>query len=196
MNLPLIDLAKEIKDWASAIYGREVRQATISALTKIQTQMNAAIEYISNKGTEIDNTIETVNEVKDAAEQAVTDAEAQAGNAANSAVEAAGYAAAASESATLSQSWAVGGTGMREDEDANSSKGWAEKSQNEADRASDEADRAASEADRAAQYAAVLIPDFYLDLDSGILYSSGGSGVDFQVDADTGILYWTIAKAA
>ncbi|OUQ12100.1 hypothetical protein B5E84_19430, partial [Lachnoclostridium sp. An14] len=50
MSLPLIDLAAEIAAWASAKYGRQVRSATISALTKVQDQMNTAIGYIANLG--------------------------------------------------------------------------------------------------------------------------------------------------
>lgn len=50
MSLPLIDLAAEIAAWASAKYGRQVRSATISALTKVQDQMNTAIGYITNLG--------------------------------------------------------------------------------------------------------------------------------------------------
>ena len=50
MSLPLIDLATEIAEWAAAKYGRQVRLATISALTKVQDQMNTAIGYITNLG--------------------------------------------------------------------------------------------------------------------------------------------------
>lgn len=50
MSLPLIDLAEEIAEWAAAKYGRQVRSATISALTKVQDQMNTAIGYITNLG--------------------------------------------------------------------------------------------------------------------------------------------------
>ena len=50
MSLPLIDLAAEIAGWAAAKYGRQVRSATISALTKVQDQMNTAIGYIANLG--------------------------------------------------------------------------------------------------------------------------------------------------
>lgn len=50
MSLPLIDLAAEIAEWAAAKYGRQVRSATISALTKVQDQMNTAIGYIANLG--------------------------------------------------------------------------------------------------------------------------------------------------
>ena len=52
MSLPLIDLATEIAAWAAAKYGRQVRSATVSALTKVQNQMNAAIEYVTNLGTD------------------------------------------------------------------------------------------------------------------------------------------------
>ena len=50
MGLPLIDLGAEVAEWAAAKYGRQVRSATISALTKVQDQMNTAIGYIANLG--------------------------------------------------------------------------------------------------------------------------------------------------
>lgn len=74
MSLPLIDLATEIAAWAAAKYGRQVRSATISALTKVQDQMNTAIGYIANLGADT----ETIQQ---------------------SAIQAAGQAAAAAENA-------------------------------------------------------------------------------------------------
>jgi len=61
--------------------------------------------------------------------QAVADADGSAELAALS-------EAAAANSALLSESWAIGGTGIREEEDVNNSKYWADKAQAEADRAS------------------------------------------------------------
>lgn len=55
--------------------------------------------------------------------------------AAESAVQAERSEQNAGDSATLSESWAVGGTGTREGEDANNSKYWASVAQAEADRA-------------------------------------------------------------
>lgn len=74
MSLPLIDLATEIAAWAAAKYGRQVRSATISALTKVQDQMNAAIEYVTNLGTDTET-------IQQSAIQAAAKAAAAAENA-------------------------------------------------------------------------------------------------------------------
>ena len=74
MSLPLIDLATEIAQWAAAKYGRQVRSATISALTKVQDQMNTAIEYITNLGTDTET-------IQQSAIQAAAQAAAAAENA-------------------------------------------------------------------------------------------------------------------
>lgn len=74
MSLPLIDLATEIAAWAAAKYGRQVRSATVSALTKVQNQMNAAIEYVTNLGTDTET-------IQQSAIQAAAQAAAAAENA-------------------------------------------------------------------------------------------------------------------
>ena len=188
MALPLIDLAKEITDWASARYGKQVRAATISALTKIQSQMNAAIEFIDGKGTEIDKTIPEVNEVKAEAEQAVSDAQGHANDAASSASAAAGSASAAADKVLEAESWAHGNTGVRDGENTDNSKFWSQQSQIKAEEAADSAALAA-------QYSDIVAPGFYLDIDSGALYIKEGVGVDFALDEDAAALYWQISVA-
>lgn len=74
MSLPLIDLATEIAAWAAAKYGRQVRSATISALTKVQDQMNTAIGYIANLGADTET-------IQQSAIQAAAQAAAAAENA-------------------------------------------------------------------------------------------------------------------
>ena len=188
MALPLIDLAKEIKDWASAVYGRQVRAATVNALTKIQAQMNAAIKYIDGKGTEIDDTIQEVNNVKAEAEQAVTDAQGHASAAAGSASSAAESASDAADSVSEAESWAHGDTGVRDGENTDNSKFWSQQSKIQAE-------AAANSASLAEQYSDIVAPGFYLDIDSGALYIKEGVGVDFALDEDTAALYWQISAA-
>lgn len=72
---------------------------------------------------------------KDGAEAAKTGAETAAGNAQANATAAANSAQDSDNSALLSQSWAVGGTGGRLDEDSNNSRYWAGVAEAEADRA-------------------------------------------------------------
>ena len=104
MDRPVhIDISQQIDDWKNAIYGEEVRDANVEALTKLQNQANDAIDYIVEKGTEIDRTVEEVNEVKKEAEQAVSQAQEFASNAQSSAEAAAQSAAEADNSEKLAE---------------------------------------------------------------------------------------------
>ena len=86
--------------------------------------------------------------------------------------------------ATLSESWAIGGTGSRTGEDKNNSKYYSERS-------AEEAAAAKNSAENAAKYAQIAAPDFYLDIDTGRLYMKGGVGVDFKLE--DGKLYWKVS---
>ena len=191
-----IDISEDIQEWKVARYGRQVRAANVSALTKLQDQANAAVDYVVEKGEAVDQAAKDVQTVRQEAQGAVdhanditaeykqyaddkltaTELERQAAQAARTGSEAA---------ATLAESWAVGGTGSRPGEDGNSSQFWAEKSQESAGQAS-------READRAAQYASIVAPGFLVDLEEMALYMKAGVGVDFVVTADAE-LCWKIA---
>lgn len=88
------------------------------------------------------------------------------------------------ESATLSESWAIGKTGAREGEDTNNSKYYASQSEIQAERAKVEADRAET-------YSKIIAPGFYVDIESMSLYMKTGVGVDFKV-FDDNVLCWAI----
>ena len=191
-----IDISEDIQEWKDARYGRQVRAANVSALTKLQDQANAAVDYVVEKGEAVDQAAKDVQPVRQEAQGAVdhanditaeykqyaddkltaTELERQAAQAARTGSEAA---------ATLAESWAVGGTGSRPGEDGNSSQFWAEKSQESAGQAS-------READRAAQYASIEAPGFLGDLEEMALYMKAGVGVDFVGTADAE-LCWKIA---
>lgn len=64
-------------------------------------------------------------QLKSDTERAVASIKTSVQNASDSALSAADSADDASDSATLSKSWAIGGTGKREDEDVNNAKYWA-----------------------------------------------------------------------
>ena len=187
-----IDISEDIQEWKDARYGRQVRAANVSALTKLQDQANAAVDYVVEKGEAVDQAAKVRQEAQGAVDHAnditaeykqyaddkltATELERQAAQAARTGSEAA---------ATLAESWAVGGTGSRPGEDGNSSQFWAEKSQESAGQAS-------READRAAQYASIVAPGFLVDLEEMALYMKAGVGVDFVVTADAE-LCWKIA---
>ena len=191
-----VNINQDIQEWTTARYGRQVRAANVSALTKLQDQANAAVDYVVEKGEAVDQAAKDVQTVRQEAQGAVdyanditaeykqyaddklaaTEQERQAAQTARIGSEAA---------ATLAESWAVGGTGSRPGEDGNSSQFWAEKSQESAGQAS-------READRAAKYASIVAPGFLVDLDSMELYMKAGVGVYFIV-TDDAELCWKIA---
>lgn len=196
-NQPVhVDINQDIQDWKDARYGRQVRAANVSALTKLQDQTNAAVDYVVEKGEAVDQAAKDVQTVRQEAQGAVdyanditaeykqyaddklaaTEMERQAAETARTGSEAA---------ATLAESWAVGGTGTRQGEDGNNSKFWSEKSQ-------ESAGQATQEADRAAQYASIVAPGFLVDPESMELYMKAGVGVDFIV-TDDAELCWKIA---
>lgn len=69
-----VDISEELQDWQNARYGREVRSANVSALTKLQNQTNSCVDFINQKGNEIED-------IKQDAIQAAGQAAAAAENA-------------------------------------------------------------------------------------------------------------------
>lgn len=66
-----IDISNEISDWKSAAKGKDVRQASVKAFTKLQEQTNKSVDYITEKGSVVDQTVLDVQETRIAAEEAV-----------------------------------------------------------------------------------------------------------------------------
>lgn len=202
-----VDINQEIQDWKSARYGRQVRAANVSAMTKLQDQTNTAVDYVTEKGEAVDQAAKDVQMVRQEAQGAVDHANEisdQNKHYVDSTVstykqyaddklaeteqqrQAAQTARTGSEAAAeLAESWAVGGTGSRPGEDGDNSKFHAEKSK-------ESAERATQEADRAAQYASIVAPGFLVDPGTMELYMKAGVGVDFVVTADAE-LCWKIA---
>ncbi len=189
-----IDISQEIREWKEAEYGEEVRIANVSALTKLQDQANAAIDFVIEKGDTIDNTVTEVQTVKGEAQDAVdhannitaeykqyaddklaaTELQRQAAETAK---------AGADDAAVLAESWAEGGTGIRPGENTNSSKYYC-------DQSGTYAQNAKNDADRAAQYSQIIAPGFYFDPETSALYIKTGTGVDFIVMESR--IYWKI----
>lgn len=200
-TLVRVDMSDEIEAWRSAVYGRQVRSAQISALQKTQVQVNAAIDYIEQKGDDIDalrqeseSVLGRAEEINRASDENVYLAEAwahgrsdhpaqESDNSKHWSERSRNYASEAGDSAKRSESWAIGGTGTRDGENANNSQYWSEESQRQAE-------VARNEADRAARYSTIVAPGFYLDVETGILWIKSGIGVDFIVN--DGVLYWKI----
>lgn len=82
----------------------------------------------------------------------------------------------AKDAALLSESWAIGNTGVRTGEDSNNSKYYAMQSGAEADRA----ERAALLAE---QYVDIIPPKFHIDFDTmELIQDEGAQGIEFSLD--------------
>ena len=105
----------------------------------------------------------------------------------------------------LAESHNHGNTGVREGEDTDNSKYWSEQSQDSATNSQTSAENSATSASEALtsknqaaeileqvkSYSEIIIPNFLLDPDDGILYISNDvSGVDFYFEEETGYLYY------
>lgn len=189
-----IDINQELREWLEAVKGKQVRAANVSALTKIQTQANAAIDFVIDKGDTIDNTVTEVQTVKGEAQAAVdhaNDITAEYKQYADNKLAqteaqrrlAEDAKQGADDAATLAESWARGGTGTRPEENTNSSKYYC-------DQSGTYAQNAKNDADRAAQYSQIVAPSFYFDPGTSSLYIKAGVGVDFIVVESR--IYWKV----
>lgn len=189
-----IDINQEIQDWKEAQYGRQVRQANVDALTKLQDQSNKSVDYLVEKGEAVDQAARDVQTVRQEAQGAVDHANEITAEykqyADTKLVETTEQRRlaevardSADDSAILAESWAHGNTGARPEENTDNASYWSQQSKTDADRAKEEADRAS-------QYSQIIAPGFYFDINTATLYMKGGAGVDFIVDNAT--LYWKI----
>lgn len=105
-------------------------------------------------------------------------------------------AARAENSANLSKSYAVGGTGTRTGEDTDNSKYYSERSQASSQTAQSYAEQAEAASDevvnRIDEAISQSVPQFIVDLATGHLMYQGGRFM-FQVNEPTGHLLWEVA---
>ena len=106
------------------------------------------------------------------------------------------YASRAENSATLSKSYAVGGTGKRTGEGTDNSKYYSERSQASSQTAQSYAEQAEAASDevvnRINEAVEQNVPQFIVDLTTGHLMYQGGRFM-FQVNEQTGHLLWEVA---
>ena len=124
-------LGNQIADFARESVVQETQRAA-SAADAAEKSRDGAKDEADRSKAEADRAArlrESIEVDYEALHQAVEDAEA---GAARSKTE----ASRAGDSATRSESWAVGGTGTRQGEDTNNAKYWADRAQAEAERAS------------------------------------------------------------
>ena len=123
---------------------------------------------------------------EEAAAASETNAAASETNAAESERIAREKADEASDSATLSESWAVGGTGTRPGEDTDNSKYYSEQSGEYLDKVETAGNNALGAIDNALKAAK---PEFLTNVENGHLYYKGGRFL-FRVDESNGHLKW------
>lgn len=176
MAVKRIDLSTERRIWADAERGEEVRGAGISSLQKTEDVINGTVDMVNRAAGDVVQaaadaaaTVVRANETVDHADEILERATKQAGDAVGS--------------ATLSRSWAVGGTGTRSGENTNNSEYYSNQSRTYSEQAEESAGRAA-------QYSKIVAPGFYFDAGSSSLYMKAGVGVDFLVEDSR--LYWRI----
>ena len=146
MAIPRVDISQEIADWQAAVYGEEVRSANVSALTKLQTQMNNACDGIETAQTDVATAVNTANAASATANQASSDAQDAIDDAQEAITTAQGYAANAEGSA---QAAAASATAAQT----------AQTNAQTAQLAAEAAEQAAEDAARQAQIAINITPD-------------------------------------
>ena len=146
MAIPRVDISQEIADWQAAVYGEEVRSANVSALTKLQTQMNAACDGIETAQTDVATAVNTANAASATANQASSDAQDAIDDAQAAITTAQGYAANAEGSA---QAAAASATAAQT----------AQTNAQTAQLAAEAAEQAAEDAAQQAQIAINITPD-------------------------------------
>ncbi|WP_024348180.1 hypothetical protein [Lacrimispora indolis] len=175
----MADISKEIQAFRDAVYGEEVRGSMISALEKVNADGEDALSEVAAQVTRIDgiaaqatqtlnnaNTaINTANEAIERADDILEEGESQVQQAAGS--------------ATLSKSWARGGTGTRSGEDSDNSRYYSLQSQTEADRAK-------VQADRAEMYAGFVMPEFWVNFVSGKMEYTDTDQMQWIINTATG----------
>lgn len=105
-----------------------VKEQASEAVAEIESKVSEASQAATSAAGSAGAAQQYAQNATDSAEQSATSAQQSE----TSATDAQGYADSASEKATLSQSWAVGGTGSREGEDTDNAKYWAEQAHNAA----------------------------------------------------------------
>lgn len=183
MAVKRIDLSSEIQNWQHAGCGEEVRGAGISSLRKTEEVINGTVDEVNQAAADVVGAAADAAQVSRDAAATVSRANQTVDHADDILVDAKTQAMAAAGSADLSESWAVGGTGIRAGENTNNS-------EYHSNQARTSAETAKNEADRAAQYSQIVAPGFYFDSGTAGLYMKSGVGVDFK--ASESRIYWKI----
>lgn len=183
MAVKRIDLSPERKTWQDAVYGEEVRGAGISSLQKTEDVINSTVDEVNQTAIDVKATTQSAANAIARANSTIDRADSTVNHANSILEDATQQAGRSAGSAKLSESWAVGGTGVRAGENTNNS-------EYHSNQARTSAEAAKNEADRAAQYSQIVAPRFFFEPGTASLYIKAGVGVDFK--AVESRLYWRI----
>lgn len=185
MSIPRIDLSAQIKKWLAARKGKEVRGANVEAFEKIQSSVNAAIDGIEQTATDVAGAITRGDKAISDANAATARANATVDHADDILNDATAQASASAASAKTSQSWAVGGTGIRSGEDQDNSRYHSLESKTAAERSRQAAEKAET-------YAGFVIPDFVINFVTGNLEYTSSDDIRFTVNRSNGNLEYVL----
>lgn len=187
---------------AAAKSEEEAKKSEVAAAESAQVAQDAA-DSVAGSTERAENAANQAESSAQASANSATDAAGSAQAAAGSATEAAGSAQDAADSeaaaqdskedaansALLSQSWAVGGTGIREGEETDNSKYYCQQAhgfRDEAEHFSQSAENAVEQINKKLEMA-----EFSIDDDGNLIYTDGSS-YNFTVD-ENGDLNWEVA---
>lgn len=183
MAVKRIDLSPERGIWEDAEYGEDVRGAGITSLQKTEDAINETVDEVNKAAEDVQSASAATEQVARDAAETVIRANETVDHADNILMDATEQATAAAGSAKLSESWAVGGTGGREDEDTNNSKYHSRQAETAAQNAKEEADRAS-------MYANFVTPDFimannrvYINQNSTVAFGIWNNKLYFKLPA-------------
>ena len=179
----MADISAEIQAFRDAVYGEEVRESMISMAQKVNADGETALAQVADQVTRIDEIAAEATQTLNNANTAINTANEAISEAQDTLKEGQQQVQQAAGSATLSQSWARGGTGTREGEDADNSLYYSMESKSEADRAK-------AEADRAQQYAGITIPNVYINFESRDLEYTSAEDIVLEINYQTRNLEW------
>lgn len=171
-------------------FKRQIAEATAEIKEEYLAEFQTILEQIEELAERTSTNTDTVITIRDDVVNTYLPQIVQNANTASSA------SVTAVNNATLSKSYAVGGTGTRTGEDTDNSKYYSERSQASSQTAQSYAEQAeaASEevVNRINEAVAQNVPQFIVDFTTGHLLYQGGR-FDFIVNEPTGHLLWEVA---
>lgn len=171
-------------------FKRQIEEATVEIKEEYLAEFQTILDQIEELAEQTSTNTDTVITIRDEVVNTYLPQIIQNANTASSA------AVTAVNNATLSKSYAIGGTGTRTGEDTDNSKYYSERSQASSQTAKSYAEQAEAASDevvnRINEAVEQNVPQFMVDLATGHLMYKGGR-FNFNVNEPTGHLLWEVA---